>query len=88
MAFRVELLPSAAKALEALPPPDRARITLRIASLGEDPHPPGSKALRGGGEGLRRLRSGDYRILYRVRRKVLIVLVVAVGHRRDVYRGL
>jgi mRNA interferase RelE/StbE len=88
MAFRVELLPSAVKALESLPPVDRARIAGRIGSLRDNPRPPGSKALKGGGAGLRRLRSGDYRILYRIRNEVLLVLVVAVGHRRDVYRGL
>lgn len=51
--------------------------------LGEDPRPPGARALRGR-DGYR-VRVGDYRIIYTIRNDVLVVVVVTVGHRRDVY---
>jgi mRNA interferase RelE/StbE len=53
--------------------------------LAQDPRPPGAKKLHGE-PGLFRVRAGDYRVIYTVRDKVLLVLVLAIGHRRDVYR--
>jgi len=53
----------------------------------ENPRPPGATKLEGGGE-LYRIRSGDYRIIYQIRDDRLVVLVVIVGHRREVYRDL
>ena len=88
MRYRIELLPSAVRELEAIPLRDRRRVARKIDGLQEDPRPPGAKALRGGGAGLRRLRAGHYRVIYRIRDEVLLVLVVKVGHRRDVYRGM
>ena len=87
MPYRVELLPSAEKELAALPGDARRRIALQIDRLSENPRPHGSKGLKGGGEGLRRLRVGAYRVIYRVQDDVLLVIVVRVAHRRDVYRG-
>jgi len=64
---------------------DRARITERIHKLAGNPRPQGSKKLKGPFERYR-LRQGDYRILYEIRDELLIVSVVQVGHRKDVYR--
>lgn len=50
-----------------------------------DPRPPGAKKLAGG-DGEWRVRTGDYRVVYEIHDKTLRVLVVAVGHRRDIYR--
>ncbi|MHB1558699.1 MAG: type II toxin-antitoxin system RelE family toxin [Isosphaeraceae bacterium] len=58
-----------------------------IRQLADDPHPPGSRKLKGTND-LYRIRAGDYRILYTVEGRRLVVLVVNVGHRRDVYRSL
>jgi mRNA interferase RelE/StbE len=61
------------------------RIVDAITTLGQNPRPPGVKALQGD-TSILRLRVGDYRILYTVVDTDLLVLVIALGHRRDVYR--
>ena len=76
--------PSAAKEIEALPKRDRLRIIQRIHSLAEEPRPPGCEKLSG--EDKYRVRQGLYRILYTIKDQDLIVCVVKVGHRREVYR--
>jgi mRNA interferase RelE/StbE len=82
--YRLVIKPSAAKEIEALPKQDRRRIVAKILSLSRDPRPPGCEKLSGHDQ--YRLRQGNYRILYEIRDLVLIVVVVKVGHRRDVYR--
>jgi len=84
MTYRIELRPAAVKALRKIDPRDRGRIQGAIALLGQDPRPPGAKALQGR-PGLR-VRVGDYRIIYTVQDDVLLVVVVTLGHRKDVYR--
>jgi len=81
--YRIELRPAAARALRKLDPADRHRIQGAIALLAHDPRPPAARALQGR-PGLR-VRVGDYRIIYTVADDVLLVVVVALGHRRDVY---
>lgn len=83
MSYRIELRPAAVRALKRLDPPIRARVQGAIALLAEDPRPPAARALRGR-PGLR-VRVDDYRIIYTVTDEVLLVVVVTVGHRRDVY---
>jgi mRNA interferase RelE/StbE len=61
------------------------RLSPRIGALASNPHPPASTRLAGD-EDLYRLRVGDYRVLYEVRARVLLVLVVKIGHRSEVYR--
>jgi mRNA interferase RelE/StbE len=81
--YRIELRPAAVRALKKLDPPIRQRIQGAITLLAEDPRPPAARALRGR-PGLR-VRVGDYRIVYTVADDVLLIVVVTVGHRRDVY---
>lgn len=81
--YRIELRPAAVKALRRVHPKDRTRIQGAIALLGEDPRPPGAKALQGR-PGLR-VRVGDYRIIYTIDDGVLLIVVVTLGHRSDVY---
>ncbi|WP_458040713.1 MULTISPECIES: type II toxin-antitoxin system RelE family toxin [Bacteria] len=83
MSYRIELRPAAVRALKKIDHQDRGRIRGAIALLGEDPRPPGATALRGRA-GLR-VRIGDYRIIYTIDDDVLVVAVVTLGHRRDVY---
>jgi len=84
--FEVLIKPSAAKELESLPrKKDRQRIADRIGRLAEDPRPPGCQKLSG--RGRYRIRQGVYRIVYSIQDKQLVVVVVKVGHRKDVYRG-
>jgi mRNA interferase RelE/StbE len=81
--YRIELRPAAVRALRKLDPQARRRIQGAIALLADDPRPPAARALRGR-PGLR-VRVGDYRIIYTVHDDVLVVVVVTLGHRRDVY---
>jgi mRNA interferase RelE/StbE len=81
--YRIELRPAAVRALRRLDPQVRGRVQGAIALLAEDPRPPGARALRGR-PGLR-VRVGDYRVIYTVQDDVLLVVVVTLGHRRDVY---
>ena len=85
MSYRIELRPAAVRALRRVDPQDRPRIHGAIALLGIDPRPPGARALRGR-DGYR-VRVGDYRILYTIHDDVLLIVVVTLGHRGDVYRG-
>ena len=75
---------SVPKDLREFPKADVKRILHRIRSLADDPRPPGCEKLSG--QQRYRVRQGLYRIVYEIDDKVLIVLVVKIGHRRDVYR--
>ncbi|MGP0069515.1 MAG: type II toxin-antitoxin system RelE family toxin [Isosphaeraceae bacterium] len=85
--YEIELKPSAAAELAKFPRKVRERIAARINALTAIPRPPGSKKLEGEDETYR-IRVGDYRILYQVRDEVLLILVVRIAHRKDVYRNL
>ena len=85
MAYAIDFVPSAKRELQKLPREVQLKLNQRIDSLSLDPRPRGSKKLKGGDE-LWRIRMGDYRVVYEVRDKVLLVLVVRVSHRREVYR--
>lgn len=82
--YNVLITKSAAKELERVPPKDRRRIVAKIAALGDNPRPPGCEKLTG--DDKYRLRQGDYRILYEIVDDDLIVTVIRIGNRREVYR--
>ena len=82
--YQIVLRPAAVRALRKLDPTIRDRVQGAIALLGQDPRPPGARKLQGR-DGVR-VRAGDYRIIYTVHDDVLTVVVVALGHRRDVYK--
>ena len=82
--YRIEIKKSAAKELEKIKGKDQERIIERIRGLAHDPRPPGSKKLSG--EEKYRIRQGDYRILYQIFDDIVLVVVVKIGHRRDVYK--
>lgn len=91
MAYRIELTPAAEKALVKVAKANRTllkRLDQALLALAENPIPIGSKQLAGEVPPLYRVRVGDYRILYQVEENVLVVLVVHVGHRKEVYRFL
>lgn len=77
------MLPS--RLQEKPPNPDQKRLAKRMKSLQDTLCPQGVKRLTGV-EDLYRIREGDYRIIYTIRDKALIILVVKIGHRREVYR--
>lgn len=77
---------SAAKEIDAIGQKrDRQRIVKRIRARADDPRPPGCEKLTGGADRYR-VREGRYRIVYAIEDDHLIVYVVKVGHRKDVYR--
>ena len=84
MSYTVQILPVAVRRLRKLPPEAIRRVQATIELLAEDPRPPAAKKLTGRPEW--RVRTGDYRVLYRVQDDVLTVVVVDLGHRRDIYR--
>ncbi len=83
--YSVRIKRSAAKELEAVPAKDRRRIATRIQALGSNPRPVGCEKLSGHDK--YRIRQGTYRVLYTIADNVLIVTIVAIGNRRDVYRA-
>ncbi len=85
MRYAIEFKPSARKQLLALPLKDRVRVARKIDALADNPFPPGMKKLEATPVAWR-IRVGDYRVIYEVQGQRLTVLVLRIGHRRDVYR--
>lgn len=83
--YRVELSPSAVSDLKKLDASVRNRVLKVIYGLARTPRPPGVEAIKGH-EGTFRVRAGDWRIVYKVCDGRLIVEIIAVGHRREIYR--
>lgn len=84
MTYSLQIKESAAKEIRALPKGDRVRVVTAIDKLRMNPHQ--GAQLKGSSTGLRRIRVGTYRVIFEVKNEVLIVLVLRVGHRKDVYR--
>ncbi|HUO85399.1 MAG TPA: type II toxin-antitoxin system RelE/ParE family toxin [Thermoanaerobaculia bacterium] len=84
MSYSLRIKESAAKALKKIPKDDRTRLIDAIDRLRDEPAAGG--ALKGEFSGLRRLRIGSYRIVYEVVAAEMVILVVRIGHRKDVYR--
>jgi mRNA interferase RelE/StbE len=87
MAYRIEFSPAAERQFMKLPREIQVRLKPRLDGLMNNPFPRGVKKLSGE-ENLYRLQVGDHRIIYRVQQKALLVLVVKVGHRKEVYRRI
>lgn len=83
--YRIVFKPSAQRAFFALPKDVQKRIDKRLLSLQDNPRPAGIKALTGE-PGVYRLRIGDYRVLYEIHDDQVLVLVLRIGHRREIYR--
>jgi mRNA interferase RelE/StbE len=83
--YKILYKKSVEKDLRKLATPQRKVIIAKIQALATDPHPNGVTKLRGSSD-LFRIRHTDYRIIYQVNDTQLIVMVVKVGHRREVYR--
>ncbi|MGA7744220.1 MAG: type II toxin-antitoxin system RelE/ParE family toxin [Polyangia bacterium] len=84
--YSVQLAPSAERDLSALDKPVQRRVAARIDALAENPRPAGVTKLQGEANAWR-IRVGDYRILYTIEDRRLVVLVIKIGHRREVYRS-
>jgi mRNA interferase RelE/StbE len=85
-AYSLTIKRSAARELDAVEPrAQRRRLVARIQFLAKEPRPPGAQKLAGAG-GLFRVRQGDFRILYEIDDAKQAVVVIKIGHRREVYR--
>lgn len=84
MSYRVQLLPVAVRAIRKLPPEAKRRVQAVIELLADNPRPPAAKKLTARPEW--RVRTGDYRVLYRIEDEILTVIVVSAGHRSEIYR--
>jgi mRNA interferase RelE/StbE len=87
MAYTVEIDTKAAREIRALPRREQGRVIARAEALAGNPRPPGCVKLAGQ-SGLWRVRSGNYRIVYQIEDERLLITVVKVADRRDVYRGI
>jgi mRNA interferase RelE/StbE len=87
LAYRIEFTPKADKQFRALEKSTQTRLARQINSLADNPRPHGAKKLAGE-EGFYRVRAGDYRVVYQIRDKTLLVLIVRLGHRSEVYRRI
>ncbi len=85
VSYRIEIKSSAAKELEKLPRKMIPRVVTAINGLAENPRPQGVKKLVGF-ERTYRIRVGDYRILYDIFEKKLIIEIIRIRHRKDVYK--
>ena len=87
MPYQILIKPAALKQLTALQQRDRTALAARIDALAENPRPPDCKKLKGESD-LYRIRHGDIRVIYQVKDRILIVLVLAVGGRGGIYERL
>ncbi len=85
MSYRIEIEPPARRAMSKLPRQVATRIIRRLEALAENPR--GMGAVKLSGHNAYRIRVGDYRIIYAVLDDRMLILIVDVGHRRDIYRG-
>lgn len=84
MTYRIEISRRAGKAVASLDKPFRRRVLAAIEALSSDPRPGGCRKLAD--QEAWRIRVGDYRVIYEIHDQVLLVLVVDIGHRREIYR--
>ena len=84
MTYKLSILRRAQKQLAKIPANDYKKIKKTILDLARDPRPPGSKKLKGR-DGWR-IRQGDFRVIYEIQDDRLIIIVLKVGNRRDIYR--
>jgi mRNA interferase RelE/StbE len=85
MTYQIEFANQAAKQFKTLPFQIQAQLKAKIDALSTNPRPYGVTKLAGEDD-LYRIRSGDYRIIYTIQDQQLLVLIVKIGHRRDIYR--
>ena len=85
--FRIEVSATAEKQIRKLRREDQVRVLRAIQPLATEPIPQGSRKIRGYDD-VFRIRVGTYRILYRVEGRRLLIIILKIGHRREIYRSL
>lgn len=86
MTYKIEFSRMAEKQLDSIPRSDLNKMSKKIEKLALEPFPIGCEKLKGSDD-IYRIRQGDYRILYSVFEKKLIILILKIGHRREIYRS-
>ena len=87
MKYRIKVQRSAAKALKKIPKLDRKRVGKKIDSLAEKLPNPDTTKMKGNNP-FHKIRVGDYRIVYEIQDDILLILIIKIGHRKDIYRHL
>ena len=85
MGYEVRLAPTAQRQYHKLPAAPRQRVGKALIALSEEPRPSGVAKLRGSSNRWR-IRIGDYRIIYRIEDEIVLVTILIIAHRREVYR--
>jgi mRNA interferase RelE/StbE len=85
--YKIEFRPAALRDLKSLPREILQKVSEKISALADNPRPVGVEKLSGSEENFYRIRIGDYRVLYTIQDKILLILIIKVRHRREVYRG-
>jgi len=84
MVYRIEVTPRAGRDLKALPLRERQRVADQIDAMKDNPRPQGCRKLMGRGD-FYRIRVGDYRVVYQIEDEVLLILIVRIGDRKEIY---
>lgn len=84
MSYRIEIKKSAEKEIGSLPNNIKERVKKAILSLAKNPMPVGHKKLKGRTNDYR-VRVGDYRIVYQIKAEIILIYIIKVGHRKDIY---
>ena len=87
MSYRIEVKKSAAKLLRKIPKADQKRIAAKINSLAENTPNPDTTKMNGNNP-FHKVRVGNYRIVYEIHEDVLSILIVKIGHRKDIYKNI
>jgi len=85
--FRIEVSATAEKQIRKLGREDQIRVLQAVQRLAAEPTPPGSRKVRGYDD-VFRIRVGTYRVIYRVEGRRLLIIILKVGHRKEIYRSL
>jgi len=85
--YRIEVKRSAAKTLKKISKPDQKRISKAIDNLAENLPNPDTTKMKGDNP-FHKIRVGDYRIVYEIQDDILLILIIKIGHRKDIYRNL
>ncbi len=87
MQYSIEFRPAVLKSLKHFPKRDLVRIKKKIEALASDLPEPNTTKMKGN-NALHKIRSGDYRIIYEIHNVRLVILVVIIGHRKDIYKKI
>lgn len=87
MKYRIEVKKSAAKELKRIPKPDQKRISIAIDNLAENLPDPDTTKMKGN-DPFHKIRAGNYRIIYEIQNDILLILIIKIGHRKDIYSNL